>query len=141
MLFLHPSMGRIFRLFLISVLLVSSLSGCSKDEPLPSPYTSPEQEESEGEGEGEEEGEGEGQGEGEGEGGDENPAARVYSLPIIETTDIHGYIVNNQNTYPLHKEDINQKNIFDSQLSKFVNANETVSILNSFPIFIYEYLK
>ena len=36
---------------------------------------------------------------------------------------------------------INQKSIFEAQKDKYVNTDEMVSILNSFPIFLYDYLK
>ena len=37
-------------------------------------------------------------------------------------------------------EDISQKEIFENQLSKYVsNEPSEVSILNSFPLFLYEY--
>ncbi len=42
---------------------------------------------------------------------------------------------------PETKSDINQPAIFESQLRLFVNTNESVAVLNSFPIFIYDYLK
>lgn len=42
---------------------------------------------------------------------------------------------------PVNKRDINQLSIFESQKQKFIDVNETVAILNSFPIFIYDYLK
>ncbi|RHJ79991.1 hypothetical protein DW103_12830 [Parabacteroides sp. AM08-6] len=44
--------------------------------------------------------------------------------------------------YPDSKTDIAQHLIFAAQLSKHVNSHECrVAILNSFPIFLYEYLK
>ena len=51
------------------------------------------------------------------------------------------YIVSGSNTIPEHKEDINQNAIFEAQKSKYVDVNMDVSILNSFPIFIYDYLE
>lgn len=42
---------------------------------------------------------------------------------------------------PDKKSDIGQLHIFNSQLSKFVKPSGSIAILNSFPIFIYEYLK
>ena len=42
---------------------------------------------------------------------------------------------------PLKKSDINQLSILNSQVSQFVSPSERVAILNSFPIFIYEYMK
>ncbi len=51
------------------------------------------------------------------------------------------YIVLGSNTMPKDKGDINQKVLFDAQKSQFVDVNESISILNSFPIFIYDYLE
>ncbi|MGM9817248.1 MAG: hypothetical protein ACI304_09390 [Lepagella sp.] len=42
---------------------------------------------------------------------------------------------------PGDKNDINQQAIFDSQLRLYVNTEESIAILNSFPIFIYDYFK
>lgn len=46
-----------------------------------------------------------------------------------------------RNSMPIGKSVVNQLSIFDAQVSKFVNPNGCVAILNSFPIFIYEYMK
>lgn len=51
------------------------------------------------------------------------------------------YLVSDSNTLPLWKSTINQKDIFEAQKSKYVDINESVAILNSFPIFLYDYLK
>ena len=42
---------------------------------------------------------------------------------------------------PTEKSIINQMAIFEAQRSKFVEPSDSVSILNSFPIFVYEYLR
>lgn len=42
---------------------------------------------------------------------------------------------------PAAKEDIAQDRIFHAQREQFVTPSESVSVLNSFPIFVYEYLK
>ena len=42
---------------------------------------------------------------------------------------------------PREKSDIGQLAIFNNQVTKYVKPNENVAILNSFPIFIYEYMK
>lgn len=42
---------------------------------------------------------------------------------------------------PTEKSDINQLSVFKSQVSQFVEPDECVAILNSFPIFIFDYLK
>ena len=44
-------------------------------------------------------------------------------------------------TMPREKSDICQLAIFSNQVMKYVKPNENVAILNSFPIFIYEYMK
>ena len=44
-------------------------------------------------------------------------------------------------TMPVNKSDINQLAVFNAQVAQFVVPSEKVTILNSFPIFIYEYLK
>jgi len=44
-------------------------------------------------------------------------------------------------TMPRKKSDIGQLAIFNNQVMKYVKPNENVAILNSFPIFIYEYMK
>lgn len=50
------------------------------------------------------------------------------------------YICTGCNTLPACKQDISQDQIFDSQIHKYVDEKECkVSILNSLPIFIYEY--
>lgn len=51
------------------------------------------------------------------------------------------FLVSGINAMPDDKFSVGQIPIFKSQLDKFVNMNESVSILNSFPIFLYEYLK
>ena len=51
------------------------------------------------------------------------------------------YLVFGSNTIPLEKSIINQKSIFEAQKEKYVDSNEMVSILNSFPIFLYDYFK
>lgn len=46
-----------------------------------------------------------------------------------------------QHAMPAEKSSINQLSIFNSQVLKYVKPSDCVSILNSFPIFIYEYMK
>lgn len=43
--------------------------------------------------------------------------------------------------YPENKESINQKKIFNSELAKYVQPKNEVSILNAFPLFLFEYFK
>lgn len=47
------------------------------------------------------------------------------------------FIINNNYTLPL--ENISQFNIFQKQLEKYINIDNTVSVLNSFPVFLLEY--
>ena len=42
---------------------------------------------------------------------------------------------------PIDKSDINQLAVFNSQMVQFVEPHGQVAVLNSFPIFIYEYIK
>jgi hypothetical protein len=49
------------------------------------------------------------------------------------------YIVSGCNTLPERKSDITQTKIFEGQLSKFVSKSQQVAVLNSFPIFIFDY--
>lgn len=51
------------------------------------------------------------------------------------------WLVKGQYVMPINKTDINQLDIFRSQREKHVDSHEEVAILNSFPIFIYDYLK
>lgn len=50
-------------------------------------------------------------------------------------------LVSGFNTIPLEKFAINQLSIFNSQRRQYVEKCESVAVLNSFPLFIYEYLK
>lgn len=49
------------------------------------------------------------------------------------------YICNGNVSLPEKEDEINQKNIFSNQLIKYVEPNKEIAILNSFPLFIYEY--
>ena len=51
------------------------------------------------------------------------------------------YITTGNNAMPDDKQTINQSSIFDAQKKKYVSVSESVAILNSFPLFLYEYLK
>lgn len=51
------------------------------------------------------------------------------------------YICTGANVMPERKEDIAQDILFDAQKSKFVYVHDSVAILNSFPIFVYEYFR
>ena len=49
------------------------------------------------------------------------------------------YICDCLNEYPIKMSNISQKNIFDNQITKYIESKSQISILNSFPLFIYEY--
>jgi hypothetical protein len=49
------------------------------------------------------------------------------------------YICNGEKGMPAQKEEILQKDLFAAQRRKYVDVNKTVAILNSFPLFVYEY--
>ncbi len=51
------------------------------------------------------------------------------------------FIVCGRCEMPNQKDDINQLAIFEEQKCKYVDKNESVAVLNSFPIFLYEYFK
>ena len=51
------------------------------------------------------------------------------------------YICTGKYKIPTLKNSINQKNIFEKQIQKYVERNDSVAILNSFPLFLYEYFK
>lgn len=51
------------------------------------------------------------------------------------------FICNDIFDYPESKDDINQQLIFNCQKEKFVDKDDSVSILSSFPLFLYEYFK
>jgi len=50
------------------------------------------------------------------------------------------YICSGKKEFPTNKDEINQKRIFLNQIEKYVNPISEVAILNSFPLFIYEYM-
>lgn len=50
-------------------------------------------------------------------------------------------LITGQHTVPKKKSDISQLSIFNRQVAKYVRPSGHVAILNSFPIFIYEYMK
>ncbi len=52
------------------------------------------------------------------------------------------YICHGKNEAPNKKEEVSQEQIFESQLQKHVNKEQSeVAILNAFPMFLYEYFK
>ncbi len=51
------------------------------------------------------------------------------------------YICNDIFDYPQDKSSVSQKKILDFQLKKHILPTNEVSILNAFPLFLYEYFK
>ena len=51
------------------------------------------------------------------------------------------FLVSGKYILPVEKSAIGQSCIFEAQLEKFVGVNECVAVLNSFPLFLFEYLK
>lgn len=51
------------------------------------------------------------------------------------------YVCTGQNTIPIIKETVTQDSVFKNQLKEFVYKKNTVSILNSFPLFLMDYFK
>lgn len=51
------------------------------------------------------------------------------------------FLLTGNNEMPQRKDVINQAAIFDVQKKNFVDKTMSVAILNSFPLFLYEYLK
>ena len=51
------------------------------------------------------------------------------------------YIISGQYRLPDVKEDILQLRVFEAQKDKYVLRNDEVAILNSFPLFLYEFFK
>ena len=51
------------------------------------------------------------------------------------------FICNGQNVMPSRKDDIAQGKLFAAQKEKYVDVGDSVAILNSFPIFLFEYLR
>lgn len=49
--------------------------------------------------------------------------------------------ITRENTMPTEKHVVNQLSIFERQLLLHVKPNRNVAVLNSFPLFIYEYMK
>ncbi len=66
---------------------------------------------------------------------------RNWHLLIQQNVSKANFIVSDRNEMPVVKDEINQIAIFEGQKSKYVGVDETVAILNSFPLFVYEYLR
>lgn len=68
-----------------------------------------------------------------------NKIKTSWNLLIQQNVKKANFICWHKNEYPKNKKDIIQQNIFDNQVQKYV-SNNMVSILNSIPLFLYEYL-
>ena len=51
------------------------------------------------------------------------------------------FLLTGHNEMPKDKDVIKQSAIFDAQKTNYVDKTKSVAILNSFPLFLYEYLK
>lgn len=62
---------------------------------------------------------------------------------ILRTMNVSkaNYLISGENAMPKNKADVGQMAVFEAQITKYVLPKNSVSVLNSFPIFIYEYLK
>lgn len=75
---------------------------------------------------------------------DKTPQEEVkgnWDMLLLQNVSKANYICNEKNEIPKNKEDISQNKLFSAMKQKYVDVNETVAILNSFPIFIFEYVK
>ena len=50
-------------------------------------------------------------------------------------------LTNNLLSWPLNKDDVEQMAVFEAQISKHVDPNDEVAILNAFPLFLFYYFK
>jgi hypothetical protein len=50
------------------------------------------------------------------------------------------FICTDNYSIPENKDSINQRNIFDNQIEKYVTLNNEVAVLNAFPLFWFEYI-
>lgn len=50
------------------------------------------------------------------------------------------FICTDNYSIPESKDSINQRNIFDNQIEKYVTLNNEVAVLNAFPLFWFEYI-
>ena len=66
---------------------------------------------------------------------------RNWHLLIQQNVSKANFIVSDRNEKPVVKDVINQIAIFERQKNKYVDFDEAVAILNSFPLFVYEYLR
>ncbi len=72
---------------------------------------------------------------------EETEVLENWKLLTLQNVRKANHIVNDVADFPQSKECISQDNIFSAQKEKFVTPSETVAILNSFPLFLYDYFK
>ncbi len=70
---------------------------------------------------------------------DEAEVKENWKFLIQQNVKKANYIVNEVADLPQSKDYISQNNIFTAQKEKFVTPSDSVAILNSFPIFLYDY--
>ena len=68
-------------------------------------------------------------------------ARQNWEILKKQNTSKANYICNGVLELPVSKSDVSQDKIFESQVSKYVLTKDEISILNSFPLFLYEYFK
>lgn len=62
-----------------------------------------------------------------------------WDLLKMQNTKKANYICSGNNFLPEKNDCISQQYIFDNQLNKYVLTNDSVAVLNAFPLFLYEY--
>ncbi len=62
-----------------------------------------------------------------------------WNLLKVQNVQKANLICTGNKDMPVSKDAVAQQEIFVSQLKKYVNANNTVAVLNAFPLFLYEY--
>ena len=74
----------------------------------------------------------------------EREIARVkknWIMLVDQHTSKANYICTGRYCRPSNKDETCQKNIFKAQLSKYLAVDDSVAILNAFPLFLFEYFK
>ena len=71
----------------------------------------------------------------------EDEVRRNWELLKEQNVKKANWLITGLASVPTEKSVINQMAIFEAQREKFVEASDSVTILNSFPIFVFEYLR
>lgn len=71
---------------------------------------------------------------------DINEVRNNWELLKLQNVKKANYLCSGKEEFPKVKDLINQVQIFSAQINKY-NSDSTIGILNSFPLFIYEYFK